>query len=73
MTFKHLPRSTPGKPFTLPPFEKAKTLDDVWRLLTEIQDDAHERWLATRSDLSKLADGQLKLMKRMKALERKLK
>ncbi len=48
-------------------------MDDVWRLLTEIQDDAHERWLATKSDLSKLADGQLKLLKRMKALERKLK
>lgn len=72
MTFKHLPRASPGKPFNLEPFEKAKTLDDVWAKLVQIENDAHERWLAMKSDQSKLAEGQLKLMKRLTSLERKL-
>ena len=41
--------------------------------LCEMEDDAHERWLALTSQLSKLSDGQLKLTKELKALERKLK
>lgn len=71
MTFKHLPRASPGKPFSLPPFEKAKTLDDIWAKLVEMEADAHERWLSTTSKLGKLAEGQLKLMKRLAALEKR--
>ena len=73
MTYKHLPRASPGKPFVLEPHERHKTLDDIWKKLCEMEDDAHERWLALTSQLSKLSDGQLKLTKKLKALERKLK
>lgn len=73
MTFKHLPRASPGKPFVLEPHEHHKTLDDIWRKLCEMEDDAHERWLALTSQLSKLYKGQLKFTKRLAALEGKLK
>jgi hypothetical protein len=38
-----------------------------------MEDDAHERWLALTSQLSKLYKGQLKFTKRLAALEGKLK
>jgi hypothetical protein len=31
VTFKQLPRASPGKPFVLEPHEHHKTLDDIWR------------------------------------------
>ena len=73
MTFKHLPRASPAKPVVLPNHDGPTTIEDVMSFLREMESDAHERWLALNTQLSKLSDGQLKLTKKLKALERKLK
>lgn len=74
MTYKHLPRASPGgsKTMMLPPFERPKTLDDIWKKLCQMEDDAHERWLALNTQLNKLYEGQLKQGKRLAVLERRL-
>jgi hypothetical protein len=72
VTFKS-PRASPAKPVVLPNHDGPTTIEDVMAFLREMEDDAHERWLAVTSQLSKLAEGQLKLTKKLKALERKLK
>lgn len=67
------PRASPGgKAIVLPPFEKEKTIEDVMSFLQEMENDAHERWLALNTQLNKLYEGQLKQSKRLDAIERRL-
>jgi hypothetical protein len=73
VTFKHLPRASPGKPVVLPVHDGPTTIEDVMAFLREMESDAHERWLALNTQMNKLYKGQLKFTKRLAALEGKLK